>query len=106
MDEKKHNVEIPYKTDQEIEAMRQEELKAWRKRLKKAGRDDQSYAPGGADFYAMLHLTSVMMTNAERELTDHPSIFMDAQLYRRAVNIYDELFRLYQDLGALHGDAG
>ncbi|MFD0986256.1 hypothetical protein [Methyloligella solikamskensis] len=100
----KHNYEIPRKTDEEIEDKRQEELKKWHKRIKKEELHEEPFARGGKDFYATYHLAWITMLNVESYLVEHPSIFGDELLYRRAVHIQDELFRLCQDMGALNSD--
>ncbi|MFD0986253.1 hypothetical protein [Methyloligella solikamskensis] len=99
------NVLYPPKTDEEIEAERQEDLKEWRKRAKKSDSSERDFDPGTYGCHEAFHTAWLMVVNVAGNLLEHPAIIQDPVWYRHAYKAHDELFRLYQEMGAGHGSA-
>ena len=82
------------KTDAEIEESRLEAL---------AELDSDAsarFAPGTMGAHEALHTAWILLETLDRHLLTHPAVVLNPAWYRRASLAHDELFALYQDIGA------
>ena len=81
-------------TDAEIEEDRQEALAE----LDKDGLGN--YAPGSKGSHEALHTAWLLLDTLDRHLLEHPAIILNAAWYKRVKRAHNELFAVYQDIGA------
>ena len=101
----------PPDADEEVEAWRIERLAARRAAL---GEDDgdgppiesvpthDEVGPGTFDCHEALHTASLAMDFVDRHLLDHDAILTNPEWFRLAHRAFEQLFDLYQAIGAAH----
>jgi hypothetical protein len=83
-------------SDEEIEATRQEELE----QLKEEGPDQD--VPGSFGCHELLDRTSLLMNNVSEYVLTHSACVRNKEWYLLAHQAFENLFQLYQDIGAEH----
>lgn len=68
----------------------------------KAGLPLESYSPGTFGSHEALHASHMILGLIERELAEHPAILLQPEWYAHVRKAQDELFSLYQKIGAEH----
>jgi hypothetical protein len=60
------------------------------------------YGPASFGCQEALHTAHILLGLMDRELVGHPSIILEPEWYARARRVQDELWSLYQKIGAAH----
>jgi hypothetical protein len=63
---------------------------------------EERYGAQSFGCHEALHTTNLILGLIERELVEHPAILLDAEWYAHVRKAQDELFALYQKIGATH----
>lgn len=90
-------------SDEEIEAERQEDLENWQNTTERPA--ESNFDPGTYGCHEAFHTAWVLLNAVAENLLAHPAIIKDEVWYRHAYKAHDELFRLYQEMGAGHLEA-
>lgn len=67
-----------------------------------AGSFDESHKPGSFGFHEALDRTYLVSEHWESFIMGHPSVFLDAELYREANTILTAVTNFYSKLGQKH----
>lgn len=87
-------------SDDRIEAERLDDLAAWRAQSDRP--EERDFEPGSFGCHEALHTASLLMAAVAENLLGHPAIMRDRAWYRHAYKAHEELFSLYQQIGAEH----
>jgi hypothetical protein len=63
---------------------------------------ERRYSPGTYGSHEALHASHMMLGLIERDLAEHPAILLQPEWYAHVRKAQDELFSLYQKIGAEH----
>lgn len=69
---------------------------------KAAGSFDESHKPGSFGFHEALDRTYLVTEHWDSFILGHPSVFLDAELYREANSILASIANFYSKLGQKH----
>jgi hypothetical protein len=90
---------------EDYEDERRKRLAECRRTDHEAGKADSlesRYGPNSFGCHEALHVTNLALGLIERELADHPAILIEPEWYTHVRKAQDELFALYQKIGAAH----
>jgi hypothetical protein len=92
-------------SNDDYEAERLRKLAEWRESDREKGeKQTLEFRYGSESFgcHEALHVTNLVTNLIDRELANHGAILLNAEWYGRVRKAQDELWELYQSIGAAH----